>query len=354
MTKQRVLLLDAGNSRIKWAWASAWCEPKNAAMPATMPAAIPATLKGSTADAVGECASSASSEVLFAALGAWLQTRAGSGHTEDTQQQSSTHGIASATSATSAATAALGACVAGDAVRGAIASALARHGIAIEWVRSTLASPLEHPLLRNDYATPHTLGVDRYLAGLGLVAQQAPFIPDCPDSPRRTPPHWVLATFGTATTVDALCWDAAAQRYAFKGGIILAGLHTAWRSVSASTAQLPLMDAALLGSEAAAALLHTVPNTTAQALLAGAVHAQVGAVIGMLEVLEVQGAQGLPGTGAQLALAGGSAVVMQPFMLPHFPRAQRLDYPVLLGLAALLHCRGVNQPCSSDQTAQLD
>jgi type III pantothenate kinase len=344
MTQQRVLLLDAGNSRIKWAWASAWCEPTNATMPATTPAAF----KGSADDAVGECASSASSEALFAALGAWLQTRAGSGHTLYTPQQSSTHGIASA------ATAALGACVAGDAVRGAIASALARHGIAIEWVRSTLASPLEHPLLRNDYATPHTLGVDRYLAGLGLVAQQPPSIPDCPDSPRRTPPHWVLATFGTATTVDALCWDAAARRYAFKGGIILAGLHTAWRSVSASTAQLPLMDAALLGSEAAAALLHTVPNTTAQALLAGAVHAQVGAVLGVLGVLGVQEAQGLPGTGAQLALAGGSAVVMQPFMLPHFPTAQRLDYPVLLGLAALLRCRGVNQPCSSDQAAQLD
>ncbi len=203
--------------------------------------------------------------------------------------------------------AARGVCVAGQAVTDALDLALAHWHHRIHWLTGN--TPLAG--LRNDYATPATLGADRWLAAYGLMHAQA--------SPQVSHTPAVLATFGTATTVDALRWDDTAQCHAFAGGIIIAGLATALRSVSHSTARLPDVSSAAPPSFATL----QIPSSTADALTIGAAYAQVGAVNTLVQHVTQQ--HGAP----QLWLAGGAMAAVQGF----FPMARVLHHPVLAGLA---------------------
>jgi pantothenate kinase type III len=218
---------------------------------------------------------------------------------------------------------ALGVCVAGDAVKATlekalhiVALSLNQHikptpDICIHWLSGL--TPLAG--LRNDYATPATLGADRWLAAYGLSQQLAA---------QSNTQAAVLATFGTATTVDVLHWDLANHMHVFVGGIIIAGIHTALRSVSSSTAQLPDMQTAL-GAAGETAFL-AIPNNTADALTVGALFVQAGAVRGMMTLA----AQHNGNSGAtQCYIAGGAA----PLIHPYLPQATLLDYPVIQGLA---------------------
>jgi type III pantothenate kinase len=205
-------------------------------------------------------------------------------------------------------TQAVGVCVAGDAVKArlnAACAALGENGASIRWLSGN--SPLLG--LRNDYATPLTLGADRWLAAYGII--------DWLQNPSQP---CVLATFGTATTIDLVHWDAEQQHHVFAGGIIIAGLATAWRSVSHSTAQLP--DVSELTASPSAAL--TIPNSTHNALQLGALYAQAGAVQHFASIAAQR--YGAPTT----LLAGGAAQLIQPY-LNDAPRI--MDSPVLHGLA---------------------
>jgi pantothenate kinase type III len=218
---------------------------------------------------------------------------------------------------------ALGVCVAGNAVKTTIKNAL--RTVALRLNQHINPTPDIHvhwlsgltPLagLRNDYATPATLGADRWLAAYGLSQQLAA---------RLNTQAAVLATFGTATTVDVLHWDGANHTHVFVGGIIIAGIHTALRSVSHSTAQLPDMQAALGAADGPT--FTAIPNNTADALTVGALFAQAGAVRGMMALA----AQHNGNSGAtQCYIAGGAA----PLIHPYLPQATLLDYPVIQGLA---------------------
>ena len=215
---------------------------------------------------------------------------------------------------------ACGVCVAGTPVAQRINEALRTldADAQINWLNGM--TPLTG--LGNAYATPETLGADRWLAAYGLSKVAGEHA--C-----------VLATFGTATTIDLLHWDTVNKRHVFAGGLIIAGLHTALRSVSTSTAQLPdLHTADLQKTIAGIAGSHkqdasseqgafVVPNNTQDALLIGALLSQAGAVL-RFEALVSQNEREI-----RTFIAGGAA----PLMKDLIPNAQLLKYPVFVGLS---------------------
>jgi len=77
----------------------------------------------------------------------------------------------------------------------------------------------------NSYATPHALGSDRWA---GMIGAHAAFPGE----------HLLIATFGTATTLEALRADGR-----FVGGLIAPGWSLMMRSLGEHTAQLPTLDA---------------------------------------------------------------------------------------------------------------
>jgi len=121
--------------------------------------------------------------------------------------------------------AALGANVAGEDSERTIAAILAQIGCATEWIRAGTR------LLgvTNGYRYPERLGADRWLSLVGIWnrwrRQAAPGTP--------APVH-LLAHFGTATTVDTL--DASGR---FIGGLILPGRDLMRQSLADGTAGLP-------------------------------------------------------------------------------------------------------------------
>ncbi len=112
--------------------------------------------------------------------------------------------------------------VAGQPVRDMLASWLAAPQLpvqqqAIEW----FASVPERAGVRNAYRNPAQLGCDRFAAAIGAHAL-------CPGK------AIVVANCGTATTIDAITADGT-----FLGGMILPGLGLMATSLARNTAQLP-------------------------------------------------------------------------------------------------------------------
>jgi type III pantothenate kinase len=109
--------------------------------------------------------------------------------------------------------------VAGDAMRDRLAALLP---VAPTW----FVSRPELAGMRNRYRDPARLGADRFAAALGARTL----------APGKS---LVVATCGTATTVDAVSRDGD-----FLGGMILPGLGLMLGSLARNTAQLPQVDAA--------------------------------------------------------------------------------------------------------------
>lgn len=146
---------------------------------------------------------------------------------------------------------ALGVNVAGPRIAAELDQKLARRGCPLQWMR-----PQAQALgLVNGYGAPHTLGADRWAALLGTRERLA--------APR---PPFVLATFGTATTVDTVGPDEV-----FAGGLILPGPALMRASLANGTSDLPLAPA-----EDAAV---DFPTDTRQAIASGVAAAQAGAVV---------------------------------------------------------------------------
>lgn len=125
-------------------------------------------------------------------------------------------------------------------------------GCTVQWLRPTA----EKLGIQNRYQQPEQLGADRWAALLGLAGHFSN-----QSEGKRTP--LVLATFGTATTIDTLGPDLA-----FEGGLILPGPSLMRQSLAQGTANLPLAKGA--GSD--------FPKHTLQAISTGVVAAQAGAV----------------------------------------------------------------------------
>lgn len=192
-----MLLVDAGNTRVKWALADA--------------GAAPGVWQSHGA-------------VLHAQLDELAAAWAGRGVT---------HALVSN--------------VAGLLLAERIAAALP-DGIAVEWFASTR----ERAGLCNAYREPARLGCDRFAAAIGAHAL----------APGR---DLIVATCGTATTVDAVSADGV-----FVGGMILPGLALMASSLASNTAQLPQVAPGVLPA--------LFGDNTNDAILAGVLSAQAGAI----------------------------------------------------------------------------
>ena len=150
--------------------------------------------------------------------------------------------------------------------------------------------------LHNGYRNPSQLGADRFAAALGarsLLPGQA----------------LIVATCGTATTIDAVSADSR-----FIGGMIAPGLGLMASSLARNTAQLPQV-------APGAALSAGFADNTDDAIIAGCLAAQAGAI-------ERACAQH---GGAHCVISGGAARFIAPLLaVPH----TMVDNIVLLGLHA--------------------
>jgi type III pantothenate kinase len=166
-------------------------------------------------------------------------------------------------------TSAWGVNVAGSVVAERVEHVLLESGAPIQWMLPT-AHQFE---VRNAYDNPQQLGADRWSALLGMAEHLE-------DPVRRSAEHTsqksasghlaakvpraaILATFGTATTIDTL-----SPELVFEGGLILPGPALMRQSLAQGTANLPLANG----------VGNNFPKTTLQAISTGVVAAQAGAV----------------------------------------------------------------------------
>ncbi|MGF6274375.1 type III pantothenate kinase [Massilia sp. UYP11] len=235
-----MLLVDAGNTRVKWALADAACAP-----------------------------------------GAWLHHGAVvHAQLDDAAARWPAAGV----------TRALVSNVAGPQLAERIA-ALLPAGIELEWFASTA----QRAGLCNGYREPHRLGCDRFAAAIGARAL----------APGQ---DLIVATCGTATTVDAVTADGR-----FVGGMILPGLALMASSLAGNTAQLPQV--------APGAVPALFGDNTNDAILSGVLSAQAGAI-----ERAVAGHRA-----AACIVSGGAAPYVAPALkIPH----RVVDNIVLVGLQA--------------------
>ncbi len=184
--------------------------------------------------------------------------------------------------------------VAGPQVGDAVLAALTLLGTPHVWLQSQSAQCG----VRNLYDAPEQLGADRWAALIGARALHAGAC--------------LVVCAGTATTIDVL--DAEGN---FQGGLILPGVELMCRALAGNTAQLPLASGQFAG----------LPRNTADAIVSGCLHAQVGAIERMFEQVAAY-------PDATCLVGGGAAA--QLFDLLRMPKRQ-VDNLVLEGLARI--CR---------------
>ena len=216
------LLIDVGNSRVKW----------------TIVAAT-AAVRWDTLDGVqaGWLTSGALAHADLTQLAAqWRAALAAAVGAPSTAQ------ISSVTVAN----------VAGAELGAALRNQLAQAGIAIDRV-DWFASVAALCGIRNGYRDPAQLGCDRFAAMIGaraLFGARALIVASC----------------GTATTIDAVESDGG-----FIGGMILPGVSLMTRALARHTAQLPAVDPTRGASQRFA-------DTTDAAIASGVREAQCGAI----------------------------------------------------------------------------
>lgn len=180
----------------------------------------------------------------------------------------------------SAPVAALGTNVAGAGLAAAIEAALDDIGCPLRWI----VPQARAYGLTSRYTRPEQLGPDRWVSMLGVLALRDAAAHasgghsgtgDHTDAAgiiglggvhgaADTPVPFLLASFGTATTLDTVSGDGV-----FEGGLILPGPMMMRRSLVSGTANLPLVQ-----GDATA-----FPTDTQQAISSGVAAAQAGAVL---------------------------------------------------------------------------
>ncbi len=207
--------------------------------------------------------------------------------------------------------------VAGPAVAHRLAAMLDAHwpGLPRTFVR---ASARQCGIV-NGYGTPDQLGSDRWA---GLIGAHAAF----PGEPL------LVATLGTATTLEALTVDGR-----FIGGMIAPGWTLMMRSLGEHTAQLPTLAADSVRTLAGDALArHWFATDTRRAIAAGSRLAQAGLIErAWRELCRAWGVE------VRLILGGGAADdIAAALSVPH----TRHDGLVLSGLARIAAEEGASGP----------
>lgn len=217
---------------------------------------------------------------------------------------------------------AVGVSVAGPGIAQTLEHTLRQQGTALRWLRSSARAAG----IANLYDIPEQLGNDRWVALLGLGG--------------RTSAAAVLASFGTATTVDTLSPQPEAlsdtaglmqDERRFEGGVILPGPELMRRSLATGTAGLPYAEGISM----------EFPRNTHAAISSGVAAAQAGAVLrqwrctydqlGVVPRLYCTGG-GWPLVAVEVSavLARAQADLGLPFLAPQY-----LEAPVLDGLARM-------------------
>ena len=209
--------------------------------------------------------------------------------------------------------------VAGPGMRDALAAALPAAD-SVEWFVAQAAAAG----IVSRYRNPGLLGSDRFASAIGAHA----LFPS---------QNLVVATCGTATTIDAISADGV-----FVGGMIAPGLQLMANALAINTAQLPqVLDAAdpselaqlaqlaQLGQPAA----HLADHTEA-AIVNGCIAAQVGAISYVVQEFSQAGAGG--GNVVPLCVLSGGAA---KYLLPSLRIPVKLvDNLVLIGLQVYSQC----------------
>jgi type III pantothenate kinase len=125
--------------------------------------------------------------------------------------------------------------------------------------RSVVKASVQQCGVTNGYGEPQQLGSDRWC---GLIGARAAYPGE----------HVLIATFGTATTLEALRADGT-----FTGGLIAPGWSLMMRSLGIHTAQLPTLDAAS-ARQALDATANRFATDTAAALSSGCLLAQASLI----------------------------------------------------------------------------
>jgi type III pantothenate kinase len=170
--------------------------------------------------------------------------------------------------------------------------------IAIEWFH---AAPLLAGV-RNGYRNPLQLGADRFASAIGAHALY-------PDE------ALIVATCGTATTVDAITPDGV-----FLGGMILPGLGLMAHSLAKNTAQLPQVGSRI-------EIVTPFADNTNDAIISGCVAAQTGAIRQALAEHAARYRE------VRCILSGGAGRLLAPHL--GYPSTQ-IDNLVLIGLQTVV------------------
>ncbi|MGZ5202288.1 MAG: type III pantothenate kinase [Telluria sp.] len=168
--------------------------------------------------------------------------------------------------------------------------------VPVDWFASRAA----RAGLSNRYRDPSRLGCDRFAAAIGARA----LVPG---------KAVIVATCGTATTVDAVSADGA-----FIGGMILPGLALMASSLAQNTAQLPQV-------APGASLPPLFADNTDDAIVSGCLSAQAGAIERAVGAHQA----------AECIVSGGAAPwIASALKIPH----RLVDNMVLVGLHAAATC----------------
>lgn len=216
--------------------------------------------------------------------------------------------------------------VAGLEQQGMLDSILAEYGCTIRWQRAHVRTGW----LRNGYQSSAQLGADRWASMVGVAARS-----EQPGQP------FVLACFGTATTIDIVDGDGL-----FQGGMILPGPALMRQSLATGTADLPVAQSASVLS----------PTNTHAAISTGIAASQAGAFARQCLLATQQSGQ-VP---ALYAAGGGwfdvenEARRLLADLIPATPHApspldrhgavEFLDHPVLDGLIYMARQAHTKEP----------
>jgi type III pantothenate kinase len=174
--------------------------------------------------------------------------------------------------------------------------------------RSVIKASAQQCGVTNGYGEPAQLGSDRWC---GLIGARAAYPGE----------HVLIATFGTATTLEALRADGT-----FTGGLIAPGWSLMMRSLGIHTAQLPTLDAAS-ARQALDATSNRFATDTAAALSSGCLLAQASLIERAWRDLRRDW-----NADVRLVLSGGAAnEIAGALEVPH----TRHDSLVLSGLALI-------------------